>query len=40
MLNKDGYRYLQDYDLGKPEPQARSCARWSSGPATASPRPS
>lgn len=20
MLNKDGYRYLQDYDLGKPEP--------------------
>jgi fumarate reductase flavoprotein subunit len=21
MLNKDGYRYLQDYDLGKPEPQ-------------------
>jgi len=21
MLNKDGYRYLQDYDLGKPEPK-------------------
>ncbi len=21
MLNKDGYRYLQDYDLGKPEPR-------------------
>jgi len=21
MLNKDGYRYLQDYNLGKPEPQ-------------------
>ena len=21
MLNKDGYRYLQDYDLGKPSPQ-------------------
>ena len=21
LLNKDGYRYLQDYDLGKPEPQ-------------------
>jgi fumarate reductase flavoprotein subunit len=20
LLNKDGYRYLQDYDLGKPEP--------------------
>jgi fumarate reductase flavoprotein subunit len=21
LLNKDGYRYLQDYDLGKPEPR-------------------
>ena len=21
MVNKDGYRYLQDYDLGKPEPK-------------------
>ena len=21
LLNKDGYRYLQDYDLGKPEPK-------------------
>jgi fumarate reductase flavoprotein subunit len=21
LLNKDGYRYLQDYDLGKPEPE-------------------
>jgi fumarate reductase flavoprotein subunit len=21
MLNKDGYRYLQDYDLGKPQPK-------------------
>jgi fumarate reductase flavoprotein subunit len=21
MINKDGYRYLQDYDLGKPEPK-------------------
>lgn len=21
MLNRDGYRYLQDYDLGKPEPK-------------------
>jgi fumarate reductase flavoprotein subunit len=21
LLNKDGYRYLQDYDLGKPQPQ-------------------
>src|SRR5947207_2476592 len=21
MLNKEGYRYLQDYDLGKPQPQ-------------------
>ena len=21
MLNKDGYRYLQDYDLGKPDPK-------------------
>ena len=21
MLNKDGYRYLQDYDLGRPEPK-------------------
>jgi succinate dehydrogenase flavoprotein subunit len=21
LINKDGYRYLQDYDLGKPEPQ-------------------
>jgi fumarate reductase flavoprotein subunit len=21
MLNRDGYRYLQDYDLGKPEPR-------------------
>lgn len=21
LLNKDGYRYLQDYDLGKPDPQ-------------------
>ena len=20
LLNKDGYRYLQDYDLGQPEP--------------------
>ena len=21
LINKDGYRYLQDYDLGKPEPK-------------------
>src|SRR5579863_5396459 len=24
MVNKDGYRYLQDYNLGKPEPVLRS----------------
>lgn len=23
LLNKDGYRYLQDYDLGKPTPEPR-----------------
>jgi fumarate reductase flavoprotein subunit len=23
LLNKDGYRYLQDYDLGKPEPKPK-----------------
>ena len=28
LLNKDGYRYLQDYDLGKPKP-TRCCAAWS-----------
>ena len=29
LLNKDGYRYLQDYDLGKPERRRRCCAAWS-----------
>ena len=33
LLNKDGYRYLQDYHLGTPT-RSRSCAVWSSGPAT------
>ena len=32
LLNKDGYRYLQDYDLGTPDAEARCCAAWSSGP--------
>ncbi len=32
LLNKDGYRYLQDYDLGTPDARRRCCAAWSSGP--------
>ena len=68
LTNKDGYRYLQDYNLGPPDPwprgpraagsstrtatatcrittsasrsRSRCCAAWSSGPATASRRPS
>jgi fumarate reductase flavoprotein subunit len=37
LLNKDGYRYLQDYDLGKPTPEP-SCAAWSSGRGIGCPR--
>ena len=33
LLNKDGYRYLQDYDLGTPTPSRRYAA-WSLGPET------
>ena len=33
LVNKDGYRYLQDYDLGTPS-RSRSCAAWSSARAT------
>ena len=40
LLNKDGYRYLQDYDLGKPDARRRCCAAWSSARATGSRRPS
>ena len=35
MLNKDGYRYLQDYGLGPPDPMSRATRRWSSARATA-----
>ena len=38
LLNKDGYRYLQDYDLGTPDAGRRCCAAWSSARATGSPR--
>ena len=38
LLNKDGYRYLQDYDLGKPDARRRTCAAWSSGRGTGSRR--
>ena len=34
LINKDGYRYLQDYDLGPPDPMAAPEAQWSSGRAT------
>ena len=30
MINKDGYRYLQDYNLGRRKPSP-SCARWNWG---------
>ena len=39
LVNKDGYRYLQDYDLGKPQ-RRRCSAAWSLARATASRRPS
>ena len=32
LLNKDGYRYLQDYDLGKPDADA-GAAQHGAGPA-------
>ena len=35
LLNKDGYRYLQDYDLGQAHARAPSCAAWSSALETA-----
>ena len=38
LLNKDGYRYLQDYDLGTPDARRRCCAAWSSARATGSRR--
>ena len=38
LLNKDGYRYLQDYDLGTAHADSRSCAAWSSARATGSRR--
>ena len=34
LLNKDGYRYLQDYDLGQADTDARSSGAWSSARAT------
>jgi fumarate reductase flavoprotein subunit len=32
LLNRDGYRYLQDYDLGEPEPRAGARGPWSWDP--------
>ena len=40
LINKDGYRYLQDYDLGKPRADSRCCAAWSWGRAIGCRRPS
>ncbi len=34
LVNKDGYRYLQDYNLGPPTP-GRARRRWNSARATA-----
>ena len=34
LINKDGYRYLQDYNLGTPAAEAGASQRWSSGRAT------
>lgn len=39
LLNKDGYRYLQDYDLGKPTPEPR-LRSMELGPGTDCRRPS
>jgi fumarate reductase flavoprotein subunit len=39
LVNKDGYRYLQDYGLGRPN-RRRATRRWNSARATASARPS
>ncbi len=41
LLNKDGYRYLQDYGLGpKPRSASRRTSTWSWARVTVSPKPS
>ena len=38
LLNKDGYRYLQDYDLGTPTPKPRAAEHGARARATGCPR--